>query len=173
MNEVVKNNELAEVILPNETLLIRQLSPSDAKAYFNLIDGDRDHFSKFDDGNKFTYKSIGDVIEVINNTSPNRFRFGVWNKDELIGGATLGVQGDVGEVGFWIGADYTGNRYGSMALEALMLFGFNHLNKSKLLAHVLIGNYASCKTLEGVGFLNTKEDDGYMVYEMKREDYGG
>lgn len=173
MREIENSNNLIEVSLPDDSVLIRQLSTEDVQSYFDLMSADRVHFSQFDDGMTDRYKTVADVQESIVSTNSNRYRFGIWDNARMVGGINLGEHDDTSaEVGFWVGTEHVGNGYASRALKSIIVFGFEYLGKDELFANVLIGNDASRVTLEKVGFVHTEDDDGYWVFRIKRGSNG-
>jgi RimJ/RimL family protein N-acetyltransferase len=58
------------------------------------------------------------------------------------------------ELGYWLGADAWGDGLATEAAGALVDFGFAELGLSRIYAHVLQGNAASCRVLEKLGMIN-------------------
>jgi RimJ/RimL family protein N-acetyltransferase len=58
------------------------------------------------------------------------------------------------ELGYWLGADAWGQGYATEAAGALVDFGFAELGLSRIYAHVLAGNAASCRVLEKLGMID-------------------
>jgi [ribosomal protein S5]-alanine N-acetyltransferase len=75
---------------------------------------------------------------------------------ELLGSVSLRrfVRDRRAELGYWLGADAWGLGYATEAASALVDFGFGELGLSRIYAHVLEGNDASCRVLEKLGMLN-------------------
>lgn len=173
MSELANPKDLIEVTLPGETVCIRQLSPENAQRYFELMAADRTHFSKYDDGVTDRYKTVDDVRERMEHPKPNRYSFGIWDGDTMVGSINLEEhENGTAEVGYWVGTDYTGKGYATRALNALIVFGFEHLGKKELQASVLVGNEDSRKPLEKTGFVQTGEEDGYWLFKKERESHG-
>ncbi len=175
MSEMSTNpKDLIEVSLPGDTISIRQFSLEDAQRYFDLIDYDREHYSQFDDVTASKYQAVEDVRESMLHPKPNKYRFGIWDGDTMVGSVNLTMHEDgADEIGYWVGAQYTGHGYAARALKPLTAFGFNHLNKEELFARVFVGNEASRKTLEKVGFTPEGEEDGHWIFKLKRDKNGG
>ena len=76
--------------------------------------------------------------------------------DELLGSVSLRryARDRRAELGYWLGADAWGCGYATEAAGALLDFGFAELGLSRVYAHVLEGNAASCRVLEKLGMIN-------------------
>ncbi|HEY5950346.1 MAG TPA: GNAT family protein [Kofleriaceae bacterium] len=76
--------------------------------------------------------------------------------DDLLGSVSLRrfVRDRRAELGYWLGADAWGHGFATEAASALVDFGFAELGLSRIYAHVLEGNAASCRVLEKVGMIN-------------------
>ena len=90
--------------------------------------------------------------------SPRRnFIFGVVDRDsgQLFGSCGLEASDDTGRhysFGYCLHRDWWGSGYGSEAATTLVEFGFEELEAHRLWAHVFVGNVASARILEGLGF---------------------
>jgi RimJ/RimL family protein N-acetyltransferase len=159
-------------------LALRQLTPEDAQAYFDLIEYDRAHLSQVHgserDGTADKYKTVEDVrksIETPENTS--KLRFGIWDGDVMVGSNNLTPQDEDNyevESGSWIGKQYTGQHYAVKARELLVNLAFDRLGYQEIVSRVQIGNTASKKSVEKSGFTYFGEDDGQWVFVLKRSD---
>jgi len=58
------------------------------------------------------------------------------------------------ELGYWLGVESWGKGYATEAAGALVDFGFSELGLSRIYAHVLEGNEASCRVLDKLGMIN-------------------
>ncbi len=76
--------------------------------------------------------------------------------EDLLGSVSLRrfVRDRRAELGYWLGADAWGYGYATEAAGALLDFGFAELDLSRIYAHVLEGNDASCRVLEKLGMIN-------------------
>lgn len=61
-------------------------------------------------------------------------------------------EGFVGDLGLWIGKPYHGRGYGSLAVAELLRYSFGQLAMEKLEAKVFVGNQASRRMFEKLGF---------------------
>jgi [ribosomal protein S5]-alanine N-acetyltransferase len=75
---------------------------------------------------------------------------------ELLGSVSLRryVRDRRAELGYWLGADAWGQGVATEAAGALVDFGFAELGLSRIYAHVLEGNAASCRVLDKLGMIN-------------------
>ena len=76
--------------------------------------------------------------------------------DDLLGSVSLRryVRDRRAELGYWLGADAWGLGFATEAAGALLDFGFAELGLSRIYAHVLEGNAASCRVLDKLGMIN-------------------
>jgi RimJ/RimL family protein N-acetyltransferase len=76
--------------------------------------------------------------------------------DELLGSVSLRrfARDRRAELGYWLGADAWGYGYATESAAALVDFGFADLELSRIYAHVLEGNAASCRVLDKLGMIN-------------------
>lgn len=98
-------------------------------------------------------------------------------EEELIGAFSLGQvkSSNQGEVGYWVGRKYWGKGYASEATQALIAYGFGHLNLNRIYGRYLTMNPASQKVMEKNGMTfegvlkeavfkdGTYHDVGYMA----------
>jgi RimJ/RimL family protein N-acetyltransferase len=68
------------------------------------------------------------------------------------------------ELGYWIGKHYWGRGYATFAVRQLLAYAFNHLQLSKVYAHVLEYNTASKRVLEKNGFTFLRE---FVEYDAR------
>lgn len=173
MSEIsITPKDLIEVSLPGDTVRIRELSLADAQSYFDLLDYDRAHLSQHGDNTADKYQTVDDVIESIRNPQPNKFRFGIWDDDVMVGTNNLRVFSRSGETGSWIGAEHKGHNYAARGRAPLLKFAFEQLGLVKVTSLVRVGNEASRKSIENSGYTFVAQNGDLWIYEMGREDYG-
>ncbi|MFO0887036.1 MAG: GNAT family protein [Candidatus Saccharimonadales bacterium] len=170
--EIDKGKRRIEVKAHNDVIVLRQLTVEDAQTYFDLIDHDREHYSQFDDVTAKKYQVVGDVEDSIINQKPNKYRFGIWDGDVMVGSNNLTVLEDgSAEIGYWVGSQYTGQGYASRALSPLVGFAFNDLGLHEVFTNIVVGNEASRKTVENAGFEFRGIDEGCWVHFMLKDRY--
>ena len=76
--------------------------------------------------------------------------------------------GSTGEVGYWVGEQYTGHGYAGRATQALVKYAFEQLTPELLYAEVAIGNIASRKTLEKSGFRFVDKGKSHWYFEINK-----
>ncbi len=171
--EIGKGRKRTEVRAPDDVILLRQLTLEDAPTYFDLIDYDREHYSQFDDITAKKYRVVGDVEDSIINQKRNKYRFGIWDGETMVGSNNLTVQEDGrAEIGYWVGSQYTGRGYAARALSPLVDFAFNDLGLDEVFTNIVVGNEASRKTVENAGFEFRGIENDYWVHNMFRGNYG-
>lgn len=163
------------IIIPiaDKELVLKQYIPTDADLAVNLINSDRTHLRQFGEvtGNK--YNTVQEFRDSITKpTYPDRLRFGIWTQEnQLVGSINLTPHFDnpnYGDIGYYLGKDFTGNDYTRRATIALSDYAFNELQFNRLFATTHKDNIASQKVLRGAGFsLLTKGSDKLQFQKMK------
>lgn len=158
-----------------DTISLRQLTIERALDYFKLVDTDRDHLSQFGDTTADKYKSLDSVTEsILHPKNPDKYRFGIYDKDIMVGSNNLTLSKDTSaEIGVWVGKQFIGNGYSRKGNFLLLDFAFNILNLNSVFGVVTIGNYASSKSLEKLGFFltSTDEKDNSRTYTISKEKF--
>lgn len=155
----------------NDSILLKQLVPEDAEAYFNLVDSDREHLSQHGDVTAEKYPTPEAVREsIVHPINPNKYRFGIWDGDAMVGSDNLTLEvANSAELGSWVAKKYTGNRYAGRARSLLINFAFDQLHLDQVFCEITIGNEPSRKSVERSGFTFSGEHDGKWLYTLSRE----
>lgn len=67
-------------------LALRQLATEDAQGYFDLIEYNRAHLSRFDDVTSLNYSDVGSVVKsIVSPDNPSELRFGIWAGGIMVG----------------------------------------------------------------------------------------
>jgi RimJ/RimL family protein N-acetyltransferase len=74
---------------------------------------------------------------------------------ELAGEVIGGIGIEKGELGYWLAEPHWGQGYGSEAARAVADHAFDELGRDHMAASYCIGNAASRRILEGLGFVET------------------
>jgi RimJ/RimL family protein N-acetyltransferase len=94
-------------------------------------------------------------LEQMGTQSPESI-FAIASVEGLIGVIGLHVQPDVyrksAELGYWLGEPYWGKGIATMAVKAMVEYGFIQLGLVRIYANVFEGNPASNRVLEKAGF---------------------
>jgi RimJ/RimL family protein N-acetyltransferase len=171
--EVACNPERLIIGTDYESVVLKQLVINDAPPMFDLIEADRGHLSQFDDETSDKYPTAEAVVMSINcPPDPRRLRFGIWDGDQMVGSINLTPDEDNynGIIGYWVGAEHTGQHYASRALQLLINYAFQTLDVTSLSADVQVGNEASARTLERAGFAYDGQLDNVWMYENLNRD---
>jgi len=152
---------------------LKQLVPEDAQTYFDLIDADRSHFKHGEEVTSTKYPDVQSVLESIENPeNPSKLRFGIWDADVMVGSINLTPKRPgSAEVGYWVGAKYTGQNYAWRALDILIDYAFWDLNLESLTAWVSPKNRASIRTLERSFFRRRTDGRDQVLYELQRAQF--
>ncbi|OGH03048.1 MAG: hypothetical protein A2798_01300 [Candidatus Levybacteria bacterium RIFCSPHIGHO2_01_FULL_37_17] len=155
----------------DDSVVIKQLVPDDAQAYFDLVDSDRAHLSQFGDRTAEKYKTVEDVREsIVNPPNPNKIRFGIWDGKVMVGSDNLTpAENNSAELGSWVAKKYTGHRYAARARKLLIDLAFNRLGLDKVFSVIKPDNLASINSIESSGFVfEGTEEDGAIIYALYR-----
>ncbi len=163
--------------MQNKKINLKKFEIADAEKIFNLIDGSRKHLSQtYRSGNKDKtadkYQTLEDVLNSIRNPpNPDKLRFGIWNKGQLVGSINLSPsEGRRAEIGYYIGAKFINRGYATLATITLTNYAFQQ-GFNKLYAKVEFGNNASARVLEKGGFLErTKRNSKKRFFVKERSD---
>ncbi len=173
MSEIPFQGLRKEIKSPDDSVFIRRLNLEDAQRYFELIEYDRAHLSQHGDATAEKYQTVEDVIKSLENPNPNKYRFGIWDGDVMVGTNNLTRLDDsTVESGSWVGKQYVGRHYAARGRARLLDFAFHDLHASRVISKIAIGNEASKKSIEqsGYSFVGTEADQ--WIYEISKEDYG-
>lgn len=134
-------------------LILRQFTPEDARPLFELIDRNREHLSQYLDDTSDKYPDYESVLlSMIDPSTPEKLRFGVWDGDVLVGTVNLLPNNRSAVLGYWIGAEYTKNGYATEAAKALCQYATDVLGFAWLMAFVHKSNFTSQNVLRRCGF---------------------
>lgn len=157
----------------NDTVRLMQLTPKDAQAYYDLIAHDPDHLRKNGDMTADKYPTPEAVETSIRSPeNVDRYRFGIWDNDKMVGSNNLTVNGDgTAEIGSWVGRRYIGRRYAARARLALLDFAFNTLGVRQVYCDIAVSNEPARWSVEETGFTYEREfindmDDLVMRYVL-------
>jgi len=162
-------NPVLELPTEQETVVLRQLTPEDASAYFEAVDANRDHLRQFGDNTAEKYPTLESVEESIANPSnPDKLRMGIWDDETFVGSINLtpSDDGSDAELGYWLDGRHTGKGYATVAAKALAGYAKNKF--PKVHAEVVDGNEASSRVLERAGFKQTAREAGKLIFELIR-----
>ncbi|MEI6850661.1 MAG: GNAT family N-acetyltransferase [Candidatus Saccharibacteria bacterium] len=148
---------------------LKQLVPEDIVPYFDVIDSNREYLSRFSGKVVDRYPTLSSLEESFNETTDSTpdqvVRFGIWNKDMIVGSMELRPKQNEAEIGYWLGHNHTGNGYATVALRSLCDYAKQRF--SVLNATVDEKNERSARVLERVGFQERSRVLGYLIFKME------
>lgn len=139
----------------SDTVQLKQLIPSDAEGYFELIAQDPNHLRQHGDETADKYPSVDTVRDsILHPQNPSKYRFGIWDGEVMVGSDNLTPQDDnMAELGSWIGKNYIGHEYAGRARKLLVEFAFNTLKLDMVYCDIVVGNDPSVRSVEKSGFV--------------------
>lgn len=149
-------------------LVLAELTPEHARAYYQLVDRNRVHLTKHGDYSEVQDMTLDMVVQDLAVVSDPNLRFGIWLNEALIGRVDLSPR-QTGHyvIGYWLGGDYTGNGYATTACSALMHFAGERLAATDIYAGVTKGNVASERLLNRLGFCLVEDRGSYTLFRRR------
>lgn len=166
-----KIRKTIEILVGSTGIRLKQFTASDSQAIFQLIDRNRSHLSQFGDTTAEKYKTIESVEESISNPkNPERLRFGIWDNGILVGSINLTPDNDdetKGEIGYYLGSEFTGKGYMIKTVTTLTEFAFKNLRYKEIYGKVHKDNIGSQKVLLKSGFIENDSVDGDLIFTLR------
>jgi ribosomal-protein-alanine N-acetyltransferase len=167
------------VILETERLIFRRLLPSDLEDLFALY-SDPEVRRYFPEGT-LTYEETKEELEWFLNGHPDNPALGLWatilkETNQFIGRCgllpwTIDQRPEV-EVAYMLAKAYWGQGLGTEAARAILYYGFERLQLSRLICLIDRENQASIKVARNIGMTFEKEgrdDKGpFLLYSLER-----
>jgi ribosomal-protein-serine acetyltransferase len=162
----------ARVEIPIDTsVLLRNMVEADAASLFALIDANRAHLSQYGDHTSEKYPDLESVTEKMNAQSPLEHRFGIWDKESLVGFIKLTeTPEEPVEIGYWLGSEFQHKGYMARSVKALTDYAVNELGYDKVIAKVHKQNVASQRVLTGSNYAvmgNVPGDPEWFLYQYE------
>ena len=111
----------------------------------------------------YTLADAEEWIDIVAETASDEvagFKLSIFMDDTLIGGVGLNHrEGNVYELGYWLGKAYWGRGIATEAATGLLQHAKQVLPEAKFVAHCMKGNPASARVLEKLGFHVTGETE--------------
>lgn len=151
--------ELVDVILEGERVLLRPVQPGDAAAAFPLIHRCEEvtRWLVWDGpANEAELAETYGEWRVGAAASGLSYRFAIESPDEgFVGSISLRFEGHpyIGDVGYWVAPAFWNRGFGTEANRLLGVLAFEQLQVRALTAVVFVGNHASARMLEKVGYV--------------------
>ena len=141
-------------------LIIKPPEPVDAEALVALVNNWE--VVKWLANVPYPY-NISHGINYVKNSKHNiemgsQYNCSIFLQDDLVGGIGLYLQdNNIYELGYWLGEEHWGQGIATEASRAMLSFGFNELNQTRIEAGYGDGNDASANVLKKLGFVNLGE----------------
>jgi RimJ/RimL family protein N-acetyltransferase len=97
-----------------------------------------------------------DFLKLCREEAHGNLRLAVSREGALIGG--IGVEAD--EIGYWLAESHWGKGYGTEAARAVSDHAFEAMRLERMVARYRLGNEASRRILDGLGFSEIGVEDG-------------
>ncbi len=124
------------------------------------------------DGLKALLPVYGEALE----KDKKEYGFGPWimvdkHKQMVIG--DIGFKGapinGIVEIGYYVSTIHRNQGYAKEAGEALLQWAFSHEDVTIVTASCHPSNIPSCRVLESCGFIKSREEDGVIWFENRKE----
>ena len=172
------------IILETKRLILRHLAPDDLDSLFALYN-DPEVRRYFPEG-ILTYQETKEELEWFLNGHPEHPELGLWatihkETDQFIGRCgllpwTIDERSEV-EVAYMLAKEYWGQGLGTEAAQAILEYGFEQLQLSRLICLIDRENLASVKvaTKIGMAFEKEGEDDKgpFLLYSRNKQPTAG
>jgi RimJ/RimL family protein N-acetyltransferase len=179
--------------LETERLILRELKPTDAEAIFHYL-SDPEVTQYLDTQPHQTVEQTQRLVNFLASLfeKGEGFRWGIVKKTGNSGQGADVVIGTCGyhawvkfhlraEIGYELAREYWGQGIMSEAIKAILAFGFDELGLNRVEAMVLVGNVASARFLEKLGFqqegvlreykLVQRAFKDLMLFSLLKKDY--
>lgn len=149
---------LQDVLLEGQRALLRPLAASDADAAFGMLAGRREILDWLEWSGPTERADLDPVYGNWRRGDElgHDYHFAIVDRadGQFAGGLSLSFRGHAGcgDLGFWVAAERWGRGLASDAVGLAAWLCFEHLASTLLSARVFVGNQASRRVLEKVGF---------------------
>jgi len=98
------------------------------------------------------------------------YNFMIFKNNKMIGGIGLTeFRKRSCELGYWLGKKYWGNGFATEAVNGILDFGFNNLERKEIYAAYKLGNEGSKRVLKKCGFRFFREKEEFDSVTLKEE----
>ncbi len=144
-----------------------ELTLDNAQDYYRLVDQNRDHLTQHGDYLDMKQATLESVINDLSDPADENAKFGIWLNHTLIGRADLSPRAPGHFViGYWLGSEYTGNGYATIACKALIQYGQDRFGATNVFAGVTKGNTASEALLGRLKFEQVEVRRTYTLFQL-------
>ena len=165
---------MARVIIQTdrESVVLKELVLKDAAAYFALLNEDRGHLSQFGDRTSKKYPDEEAVLwSILNQTSADKLRFGIWDHDTFVGTVGLThISAHTCEIGGWTGKRFCRQGYALVSRSAVVQYARSTLGYKDFCARTHPDNEPSQQMLQKVGFIHHRDGERFRHFILSFED---
>jgi len=146
----------------DENIRMKQLALLDGESLFALTEKNREHLQTWMDwvNEITTVSAMRSFVRVTlsNAEHGERFAFGIWRYDQLIGLANInvshgsGYENGIGSVGYWLDKDFQGYGIVTRCVKTLVNFGFERFCLQCVEVRAGIDNVRSLAVPQRLGF---------------------
>ena len=149
------------------SLVLRELRPNDAEAFYALVQKNRAHLTALGDFEQEVAAPLEKwSAEFAADPGAGR-RLGIFLSEQLVGRLDLiAVDPPRYSVGYWLAEDAIGHGYASAALARVVALARDELGASGIYAGVTHGNARSEALLERLGFVRVAEFERYARFHL-------
>ncbi len=135
-----------------ESVRLRGLTGQDAEPFLDLVRRNRSFLTRYGDYEDLVRATVEELRKEFSSKSDS-FRMGIWRKEELMGRLdTHEATSGAWVLGYWLGEEYTGKGYMTVACRALM----DHVRRTRTVKEYWAGirhtNKESIALVERLGF---------------------
>ncbi|HEX6686527.1 MAG TPA: GNAT family N-acetyltransferase [Candidatus Limnocylindrales bacterium] len=147
-------------------LVLKELTVADADIYYRILDGNREHLSRYGDYPDEADATIAWVADHLSRPAPDRY--GIWLGRRLIGRVDLvhAAPPRYG-MGYWLSHDATGHGYATLACAVLLDHARDRRGATDIFAGLTHGNQRSVALLQRLGFQPIAEFDTYTRFHLR------
>jgi len=170
MHEYLQKLSL-EIVSPDAEFQLKHFHYQDAEELFQLIDRNRNHLSQFGERISQKYPTSVSVQNALILMPSTLFWFGIRNQQNALMGSVSLINhwkyNKDGEIGYWLGREFTGQGYMTNAVKLLTRFAFTNLGIVKITAEAHHSNSPSIKVLaqSGFEFVSLAQARNYFQFE--------
>lgn len=152
-------------------LELRELGPADADCYYQAVDRNRTHLSRYGDYLRERDATPESVSAYFTDPPDHNIRLGIWHARVLIGRVDLNpVDPPRYTIGYWLDSTHCGHGYASSACAAAIDYARDALGASAIYARVTHSNSRSIALLHRLGFKRVADFDNYSRFRLELVD---
>lgn len=161
------------VLRVDDELSLRLHDAYNVEGFFKLIDKNREHLGKWMAWEK-NHQEVDDSYQYIMYERHQFARYEsistqIYYQGQVAGSCSLtlhDLRSGFGEIGYWLGKEFTGKGIVTRSVKAMVNFAFNTLNMHKIVLRVITGNEKSIAVAKRLGF----EFEGIQVKQRLLRD---